>query len=144
MTYREIGNAVAEWDDTEPLVFTISETTGSGDDQRSKTIKISLINLRHGFEDAFLLNLKEHLIERRNLVSLRSIDTESGVLRSLFSKVINQKLFDSKVTIHKSQGSQWRRVIVCLTSSARVDRSMIYTAITRAQAKVVICGAIAT
>lgn len=44
------------------------------------------------------------------------------------------------LTVHKAQGSQWRRVIVCLKGSAALDRSLIYTAITRASKQVVIIG----
>ncbi|MFG6592140.1 AAA family ATPase [Sulfitobacter sp. 1A12157] len=47
------------------------------------------------------------------------------------------------LTVHKSQGSQWDRVIVPLFSSTRtsfVERSLIYTAITRAARQVVIVG----
>jgi len=45
------------------------------------------------------------------------------------------------LTVHKSQGSQWKRVVVCLPSSSRmVDRSLIYTAVTRAQSEVLLLG----
>lgn len=47
------------------------------------------------------------------------------------------------LTVHKSQGSQWDRVIVPLFNAGRssfVERSLIYTAITRAVKQVVIVG----
>lgn len=47
------------------------------------------------------------------------------------------------LTVHKSQGSQWDRVIVPLFNSTRnsfVERSLIYTAITRAAKQVVVVG----
>jgi exodeoxyribonuclease V alpha subunit len=47
------------------------------------------------------------------------------------------------LTVHKSQGSQWDRVIVPLFNSGRnsfVERSLIYTAVTRAAKQVVIVG----
>src|SRR5471032_3037780 len=44
------------------------------------------------------------------------------------------------LTIHKSQGSQWKRIIVVLTGSRMLDRTLIYTAITRAQEQVIILG----
>jgi len=44
------------------------------------------------------------------------------------------------ITVHKSQGNQFRRVIVPLTRSKLLDRTLIYTAITRATDKVVIIG----
>ncbi len=40
------------------------------------------------------------------------------------------------LTIHKSQGSQWRRVIVALPEGRMLDRSLVYTAITRAEREV--------
>ncbi|UOA23020.1 ATP-dependent RecD-like DNA helicase [Sulfitobacter pontiacus] len=47
------------------------------------------------------------------------------------------------LTVHKSQGSQWDRVIVPLFNGGRssfVERSLIYTAVTRAAKQVVIVG----
>ncbi|WP_282152015.1 AAA family ATPase [Ruegeria atlantica] len=47
------------------------------------------------------------------------------------------------LTVHKSQGSQWRRIIMPIFNhgnSKFVDRSMIYTAITRASEQVVLVG----
>lgn len=99
MAYKTTGNAITEWDDTEPLIFTMTEASGPDDDRRVKTIKIDLSDLRQGFEDAFLLNLKEHLIERRNKVILATIYTEATYLKLIFQKVIVQKLFDSRVRI---------------------------------------------
>ena len=44
------------------------------------------------------------------------------------------------LTLHKAQGSQFPRVIVLLKEGRVVDRSWIYTAITRAEAEVHIIG----
>ena len=47
------------------------------------------------------------------------------------------------LTVHKAQGSQWKRIIIPMfnnTGSSFVERSMIYTAITRASEQVVIVG----
>jgi len=44
------------------------------------------------------------------------------------------------LTIHKAQGSQWKRIIVVLTGSRMLDRTLVYTAITRAQEQVIIVG----
>lgn len=44
------------------------------------------------------------------------------------------------ISIHKSQGSQFRRVIVPVFPSRLLDRTLIYTAITRAVEQVVILG----
>jgi len=44
------------------------------------------------------------------------------------------------VTVHKAQGSQWQRVIVPVTSSRLLDRTLLYTALTRAQTQVLLVG----
>lgn len=47
------------------------------------------------------------------------------------------------ISVHKAQGSQWRRVIIPVYDSKIVDRSLIYTALTRAQEQVVFLGSLA-
>ena len=44
------------------------------------------------------------------------------------------------ISVHKSQGSQWRRVIIPVFKSRILDRTLIYTAITRASEQVIIVG----
>lgn len=44
------------------------------------------------------------------------------------------------ITVHKAQGSQWQRVIVTVFSNRLMDRSLIYTALTRAQEQVIFVG----
>ncbi|WP_163922700.1 AAA family ATPase [Photobacterium sp. Alg240-V54] len=44
------------------------------------------------------------------------------------------------ITVHKSQGSQFPRVIVVLSNSRMIDRSWIYTALTRAEVNIEIVG----
>lgn len=44
------------------------------------------------------------------------------------------------ITVHKSQGSQWPRIIMPVYDSRLLDRSLLYTAITRAQLQVVLVG----
>ncbi len=44
------------------------------------------------------------------------------------------------ITVHKSQGSQWERVVVPVFQSRLLDRTLLYTAITRAQSQVVLVG----
>lgn len=50
------------------------------------------------------------------------------------------------LSVHKSQGSQFRRVVVvCLKKHAHMlDRALLYTAITRAQKGCVVCGNLRT
>jgi exodeoxyribonuclease V alpha subunit len=44
------------------------------------------------------------------------------------------------ITLHKSQGSQWERVIVISEKSRIVDNTWFYTAVTRARHRVTIIG----
>lgn len=44
------------------------------------------------------------------------------------------------ITLHKAQGSQFKRIIVAMTHSRQLDRSWLYTAITRATEHVHIIG----
>ncbi|NOD62720.1 AAA family ATPase [Ruegeria sp. HKCCD6109] len=46
------------------------------------------------------------------------------------------------ISVHKAQGSQWRRVIIPIFRSKIVDRSLIYTALTRAQEQVIFMGSL--
>lgn len=47
------------------------------------------------------------------------------------------------ITIHKAQGSQFPRIIVPVRSSRLLDRTLLYTAITRAQRQVILVGDVA-
>lgn len=97
MAYITVGNAVAEWDDNEPFIFTMSEEVGVKDDRRTKTISIDLTSLRSGFEDEFLLHVKDILIERKHKVVLRTIDKDYAILKRLLRRIIDHGLFDTKV-----------------------------------------------
>ena len=44
------------------------------------------------------------------------------------------------VTVHKAQGSQWPRVIVPIRQSRNLDRTLLYTAVTRAESEVILVG----
>ena len=44
------------------------------------------------------------------------------------------------VSVHKAQGSQWRRVIVPVFTSRLLDRTLLYTALTRASEQVILVG----
>jgi exodeoxyribonuclease V alpha subunit len=44
------------------------------------------------------------------------------------------------ITVHKSQGSQFHRVILPVTSSRIMDRTLLYTAVTRAQNQMIMVG----
>ncbi|WP_279387034.1 ATP-binding domain-containing protein [Parashewanella spongiae] len=44
------------------------------------------------------------------------------------------------MTLHKAQGSQFKRVIVALDKTKMIDRAWLYTAITRAEIELHIVG----
>ena len=44
------------------------------------------------------------------------------------------------ITVHKAQGSQFRRVIIPVVHSRLLDRTLVYTALTRAVDQVVFVG----
>ena len=44
------------------------------------------------------------------------------------------------ISVHKAQGSAWQRVIVPITHSRLLDRTLLYTAVTRARLTAVLVG----
>jgi exodeoxyribonuclease V alpha subunit len=69
------------------------------------------------------------------------IEWDDGVVRGFDEALLDDLELGYALTVHKSQGSQWRRVVVCLPQGSRmVDRSLIYTAVTRAQSEVLLLG----
>lgn len=76
-----------------------------------------------------------------HIITVRFIDT--GQTMELTSAgQINGMIFSYVLTVHKSQGSEWRKVIILLhyTHNTMVSRELIYTAVTRAKHELlVIC-----
>ncbi len=68
------------------------------------------------------------------------IEWDDGVTRPLFETMLDDLQLGYAITIHKAQGSQWPTVIIPLTASRILDRTLIYTAMTRAQSKVILVG----
>jgi len=61
---------------------------------------------------------------------------DSGTVESLSSAgAINQMLFSYVLTVHKSQGSEWKRVFILLhySHNTMLSRELLYTAVTRAR-----------
>lgn len=65
---------------------------------------------------------------------------DDGQRRPVLESMLEHLELGYAITIHKAQGSQWPRVIVALTGNRLLDRTLIYTAITRAQNQVLIVG----
>lgn len=73
--------------------------------------------------------------------ALGRIEWDDGEIRLLCKELLDNLDLGYAMTVHKSQGSQWRHVISCLPStSPNIDRSLVYTAVTRSQRDVAILG----
>jgi exodeoxyribonuclease V alpha subunit len=65
---------------------------------------------------------------------------EDGIEREVSVEMIDALKLAYAMTIHKSQGSQFERVIIPLDRAPNLDRTMLYTAVTRAQKEVFLIG----
>lgn len=97
VVHQVIGNTVAEWDDAVPLKWTMSETIGPKNDRRTETESFDLNELREGYEDTFLVMLKNLLISRRKRIALITIDHEYRTIRNLLGKVQARQMGNPKV-----------------------------------------------
>lgn len=71
---------------------------------------------------------------------LARAEWDDGERRSITSDLLQHLDLAYALTIHKAQGSEWPTVIVPIVHSRLLDRSLIYTAVTRAQRQVLILG----
>lgn len=63
-----------------------------------------------------------------------------GIRYELNSRQVEALRHAYAITVHKSQGSQFARVIVPLRKSRLLDQTLIYTAVTRGVEQVVLVG----
>jgi len=73
------------------------------------------------------------------------IEWDDGETRTLREDLLDSLELGYALTVHKSQGSQWRRVVICLPTKAGsrspiIERSLVYTALTRAQSEIIVLG----
>lgn len=68
------------------------------------------------------------------------VEWDDGIVRPLTLDMLEDIDLGFAATVHKAQGSQWQRIIVPVTDSRLLDRTLLYTAITRAQAQVILVG----
>ena len=73
-------------------------------------------------------------------LALAWVEWDDGQRRALTCDMLEDIELGYAVTVHKAQGSQWQRVIVPVTSSKLLDRTLLYTALTRAQTQVLLVG----
>ena len=65
---------------------------------------------------------------------------DDGVRRPVVEVMLDDLELGYAITVHKAQGSQWKRVIVPLAATRILDRTLLYTAVTRAQEQVLLLG----
>lgn len=73
-------------------------------------------------------------------LALAWVDWDDGVRRPIVEAMLDDLELGYAITVHKAQGSQWPRVIVPLTGHRLLDRTLVYTAVTRAQQQVLMVG----
>ena len=81
------------------------------------------------------------------LISIEQTEEHFGIVRLDTGRKVNitEPMLDSlrlayAISLHKAQGSQFPRIIVPLTSTRMIDRTWIYTALTRAEKCIEIVG----
>lgn len=77
---------------------------------------------------------------RKPDLPLAWVDWDDGVRRPIVEEMLADLELGYAITVHKAQGSQWPRVIVPVTGHRLLDRTLIYTAVTRAQKQVLLVG----
>ncbi|WP_233799926.1 ATP-dependent DNA helicase [Paraburkholderia sp. HP33-1] len=65
---------------------------------------------------------------------------DDGERRPVHEEMLDDLELGYAITVHKAQGSQWPRVIVPVTGNRLMDRTLLYTAVTRAQQQVILVG----
>lgn len=65
---------------------------------------------------------------------------DDGERRPVYEEMLDDLELGYAITVHKAQGSQWPRVIVPVTGNRLMDRTLLYTAVTRAQQQVILVG----
>jgi exodeoxyribonuclease V alpha subunit len=65
---------------------------------------------------------------------------DDGITRPLVEGILDDVTLGYAITVHKAQGSQWRRVVVPVVGNRILDRALLYTAVTRAEAQVILLG----
>ena len=81
---------------------------------------------------------KVQLINGVMVDSYGQLVCDDGTVCELTAKVLDSLRLGNAITVHKSQGSQYQRVIIVLSKKAFFTRQMLYTAVTRAVDEVII------
>ena len=78
--------------------------------------------------------------ERAKICTALGMATFDGVMHYILDTDVDSLELAYSITVHKAQGSQFRRVIIPVRQSRILDRTFVYTAATRAQVQVVFVG----
>lgn len=73
-------------------------------------------------------------------LALAWVEWDDGIRRPIVEEMLDDLELGYAITVHKAQGSQWPRVIVPLTGHRLLDRTLVYTAVTRTQKQVLLVG----
>lgn len=112
--------------------------------------EMQFVRIRKGDQILFVKNNYEKGVRNGSLGTLTSVEHTDDcygtvTLDTNEEIALDAELFDMiklgyAISLHKAQGSQFPRIIIALTNSRIVDRSWLYTAITRAETEVHIVG----
>jgi exodeoxyribonuclease V alpha subunit len=111
---------------------------------------LQFLNIRENDPVIFTQNNYDEDIQNGTLGRLISAESGGGFFGTvslddgreimLTSVLIDCIKLAYAISLHKAQGSQFKRIIISLQSSRMIDRSWIYTAITRAETEIHIVG----
>jgi len=73
-------------------------------------------------------------------MALAWVRWDDGERRPVTEEVLDALELGYAVTVHKAQGSQFERVLVPVYAARNLDRTMLYTAITRAKQQIIMVG----
>lgn len=65
---------------------------------------------------------------------------DDGERRPIVETMLDDLELGYAITVHKAQGSQWPRIILPMSGNRLLDRTLVYTAVTRAQHQVILVG----
>ncbi|HEY0375754.1 MAG TPA: AAA family ATPase [Pyrinomonadaceae bacterium] len=100
-----------------------------------------VIHLENDYERLLFNGTLGHVTDIRNVGDELSLACEFDGVEHTFKETEFDKIaLAYGITVHKAQGSQFRRVAIPVTKSRLLDRTMIYTALTRGIEQVVFVG----
>lgn len=90
-----------------------------------------------------LLSVEPATPDREPGSSMGRILWDDGKTREITADLLPDLELAYAITIHKAQGSAFRRVIIPVRQSKLLDRTLLYTAVTRAEQQVILVGDVA-